>query len=85
LALSPDFLVLSALTVSKDGKRLVVRFYNPLREAVQATVSFGVAVREVCRVDAAENIMRQLEPAENPLAYELQVGPAEIVTLLVMP
>ena len=83
--MTPDFLVLSSLTVSEDGKQLVVRFYNPLREAVQATVLFGVPVRLVCRADAAENVLQQLELAENPRGCRLHVGPAEIVTLLVTP
>lgn len=85
LILTPDFLVLSSLTVSEDGRRLAVRFYNPLREAVQATVLFGVPVRLVCRADAAENVLQQLELAENSRGCRLQVGPAEIVTLLVTP
>jgi hypothetical protein len=85
LTLMPDFLVPSSLTVSEDGKRLAVRFYNPLRETVQATVLFGVPVRLVCRADAAENVLQPLEVAENPLGCRLEVGPAEIVTLLVTP
>ena len=74
LTLAPDFLVLSSLTVSEDGKRLVVRFYNPLSEAVQATVLFGVPVRLVCRADAAENVLQQLELAENSRGADFKWG-----------
>ena len=85
LALSPGTLVLSSLTVSHDGKRLVVRFYNPLRESLQAKLSLGMVAQEVHRADAAENLQQQLAPVGDEHDYELQVGPAEIVTLMVRP
>jgi alpha-mannosidase len=83
LRLSPDFLVLSCLTVSEDGEHLLARFHNPTREAAQATVTFGRPVLGVQQADAAESVSRQLALEGIPQRCRLDLGPAEIVTLLV--
>jgi alpha-mannosidase len=85
LTLTPDYLVLSSFKVSEDGARLTARFYNPTVEAVQVGMTFGRPIRRVDRGDAAENVLETLAPAGQPQRYALEVGPAEIVTLLVTP
>jgi alpha-mannosidase len=45
LTLKPDALVLSAVKRSERGDALIVRFYNPTAETVQATVALFRPIR----------------------------------------
>jgi len=64
LSLEPDGLVLSAVKRSEQGDALIVRFYNPTPEAVQATVTLFRPIRAAQLVNLNEEPQADLPVAE---------------------
>jgi alpha-mannosidase len=85
LTLQPDFLVLSSLTVSEDGADAVARFYNPTPQPVDAALRFGAPVQRVVKSDARGEERAPLTAPPDARQWSLEVGPAEIVTVLIRP
>jgi mannosylglycerate hydrolase len=83
--LQPDFLQMSALKKSEDDLFVVLRFYNPRDEEVEAHLSGGRPVTGVWRSRADEKPGKPLFSGTGALDLCFPVGPHEIVTLLVRP
>lgn len=84
LCITPGDLVVSGMKRSEDGKRLVVRFFNPTQQAVEARVRLHVELAEAHRMDLEENV---LEPCrvDNRREVAFRVDPKRIITLGVVP
>ncbi len=85
LTLAPDWLALSSLQVSEDDASVIARLWNPTAAAARATLGFGQRVCAVARSDADGHPRAALALAPNGQECELDIGPAEIVTVLVTP
>jgi len=60
LSLEPDTLVLSAVKRSEAGDALIVRFYNPVAETVQARVRLFKSIRRAQLVNLNEEFQADL-------------------------
>ncbi|MBN1661151.1 MAG: hypothetical protein JXA93_22355 [Anaerolineae bacterium] len=79
LALEPAPLALSAVKASEDGEGVVVRIYNPAREALQGMLSFSWPVCEACEVTLEEKVIGLLAVDAGRVC--LHVGGNEIRTI----
>jgi alpha-mannosidase len=80
LTLEPDTLVLSAIKRSERGDALILRFYNPAPEAVQATVALFRPVRSAQLVNLNEEQQADL-PVDEPGRVSLPVRGKQVCTL----
>ncbi len=82
IEVEPPELVLSAIKRSNSGKGLVVRLYNPLIHAVEATLRPGVALSKAFVANLQEEEQEQLlwSGETEPLHIGMRAG--EITTLL---
>lgn len=82
LEVEPREIVVSAIKRSNVGDGLVVRLYNPLSQAVEATLRLGVAARQAFVANLQEERQEQLlwSGEEEPLHVGVRAG--EIITLL---
>lgn len=85
VSLQPRSLMLSALKRSERDGRLLMRFYSVSKAPVEAAIRFSFHVAEAYRATAGENILEPLELSPDGFHCKLEVGPAEIVTLLIRP
>jgi alpha-mannosidase len=85
LTLAPDWLAMSSVQVSEDNASVIARFWNPTAAGVRATLGFGQPVRAVARSDADGHPRAALALDPAGRECELEIGPAEIVTVLVTP
>jgi len=80
----PRGLVVSAIKRQYDGEGLVVRVYNPLRHAVEASIRPGFAASQAFMANLVEEAREQLFwGGDEPL--HIGVRASEIVTLLFLP
>ncbi len=80
----PRSLVVSAIKRPYDGEGLVVRVYNPLRHAVEASIRPGFAASQAFVTNLVEESQEQLFwGGDEPLHIGMRAG--EIVTLLFLP
>jgi 2-O-(6-phospho-alpha-D-mannosyl)-D-glycerate hydrolase len=75
-------LVLSA--VYRSGEYLIVRCYNVTRQAVMGSLTFGLPVKEVFRVNMNEEDQEQL-PVQNGQKVTIQLRGGEVYTLKIKP
>jgi len=80
LTLEPEALVLSAVKRSERGDALIVRFYNPTPEAVQASVSLFRPVRRARLVNLNEDLQADL-PVDEHGRVSLPVRGKQVCTL----
>lgn len=80
LALEPEVLALSAVKRSGDGEGLVVRFYNPTGEPVEATVRTFHPILSVQEVNLNEERLARLEVLEGH-AITLAIGSRQVKTV----
>ena len=79
--LSPEWLALSAVKKREAGEELIVRFFNPSPEAVEAEVRFPMGVAQAWRSDLKEDLLEELAVTDGMV--RLSVRGKEIVTLAV--
>jgi alpha-mannosidase len=82
VSLEPTRLILTALKRSESEDRLLMRFYNADRTTVTATIRFGIRAIEAHKATASEEALEQLELSRDGTVCTFEVGPAEIVTML---
>jgi alpha-mannosidase len=82
LQVEPPALVVSAIKRSNTGEGLVVRLYNPLTHAVEATLYPGLALHKAFVANLQEEVQEQLlwSGESEPLHVGMRAG--EITTLL---
>jgi len=80
LTLQPETLVLSAVKRSERGDSLIVRFYNPTAEAVQATVTLFRPIRHAQLVNLGEESQAEL-PVDGRGTVSLSVRGKQVCTL----
>lgn len=80
LTLEPDVLVLSAVKRSERGDALILRFYNPTAEAVQATVTLFRPLRGAQIVNLNEDVQADL-PVDGHGRVSLPVRGKQVSTL----
>lgn len=82
LSLGHPALVLSALKVSEDGQRVIIRCYEAFGGRGVARVRLGFPASEVWRCDLLERPEVAVELSEGG-AFDLSFGPFELMTLAV--
>lgn len=80
LTLQPETLVLSAIKRSERGDSLIVRFYNPTAEAVQATVTLFRPIRSAQLVNLGEEPQAEV-PVDAQGSVSLPVRGKQVCTL----
>jgi alpha-mannosidase len=80
LTLEPDVLVLSAVKRSEGGEALIVRFYNPAADAVQATVTLFRPLNAAQLVNLNEEPQSDL-PVDGQGRVSLPVRGKQVCTL----
>jgi alpha-mannosidase len=85
LSVEPEALVFSAFKRSEAGDRLALRFYNAAGSGVTGRLRFDFPVSEAWQATAAEVPTRPIPLDPDRHGCELDVGPFEIVTLLLSP
>ncbi len=83
--LEPEGLILSALKRSESGDRLVLRCYNASVSRATGYFRFGFGLASAWQATAAEQANRSLELDTDGAGCHLDIGPCEIVTLLLDP
>ena len=80
--IEPGILILSA--VYRSGDALIVRCYNPTRDAVRGTIRFGLPLERAERVRMDETVLAELTvSAGGQIAVEARGG--EVITLRLTP
>jgi mannosylglycerate hydrolase len=80
LALEPEVLALSAVKRSEDGDGLIVRFYNPAKEPIEATLRTFNPILSAQEVNLNEEGLAGLEVVEG-YAITLAVGGRQVKTV----
>jgi len=81
VSLQPAPLVLSACKKADGRDGVIVRFFNPAAEDLQARLRIGIDFERVFVCDLAENRQRELASIVGGDTVEIEAGTKEIVTL----
>jgi mannosylglycerate hydrolase len=84
VSLSPDWLVITALKKQEAGAGVVVRFFNPSPDPVQAVLRFAPELSAAWRANLREQLGESL-PISEGNTVRLQVRGKEIVSLALRP
>lgn len=76
----PDWLVLSTLKVSEDGRAVVARFWNPLTRKRTAAVTVNFPFERVSKADMLEEAGKRISTAKGG-RLKLPLGAKEITTV----
>jgi mannosylglycerate hydrolase len=85
VSLESEALVLSAVKRSETGDRLVLRCYNAAASRIRGRIRFGFAMAQAWQASAGEQAIRPIELEAQGAGCHLEIGPCEIVTLLLCP
>ncbi len=80
LRLSPEILTLSAVKRAVTGDRLIMRFYNPSAEDLEATLQLHWPIQEAFETNLNEEVLSTL-PVEDQHTVRLAVGGKTVKTI----
>jgi alpha-mannosidase len=80
LSLEPERLILSAIKQSEQGDRLIVRFYNPTDDDVEAVLHTLLPIHRAQEVTLNEEVLADLQPATEHIVA-LAIGSWQVKTL----
>ena len=83
LEITPETLVMTALKKAEEKDAVLIRLFNPSDDTVSAKLRFPVQIKHADQVTLEELVIKQLEVNSNKQAVEFDVGPKEIVSIMV--
>lgn len=79
LQITAGGLELSSFKLSEDRSRIIARFYNPRREAVDAKINLNLPVNQVVRMNLQEEVLSSLPVKNGVISFSADAG--KIVTI----
>jgi len=80
--LSPDALVLSAIKKREEAEEIILRFFNPTPEAIDARVRLGMPVHQAWLSNLKEDLLQELALTDER-TVQVRAGAKAIITVAV--